>query len=350
MKLFAVASCLAAAIATSPPDYDAQWDAFVSQFNKTYVSANDEAAHFAIFKTNLDTILAHNEKNVGYTYGVNAFSDLTTAEFANARLGWKKPETSELYGGLPFLGNHSYQGEALPDSVDHVKDGLVTAIKDQGHCGSCWIFSAVGGLEGAYAKSTKSLVALAEQQVLDCLHSIFPPTLGCSGGSMGPVFNFAKANDMCKMESYPYVAQAGSCHESKCTVGVKKGAYIGWKGLAPVGKIVPASYNAMMSAVAQQPVSVSIEADQDVFHHYSSGVVVGNCGQKPDHGVLVVGYGHDDNLKKDYWKIKNSWGLTWGEKGYVRILRGASGTFGRGECAILNSPAYPIAASAEIVV
>merc|ERR1711957_907179 len=167
--------------------------------------------------------------------------------------------------------------------------------------------SAVGGLEGAYTKATRNLVALAEQQVLDCQHSLFPPTLGCSGGSMGPVFNYAKSHDMCKMDSYQYEAKKGTCQMSKCTVGVTKGTFTGWKGLAPVGKLIPASYKAMMSAVMQQPVSVSIEADKDVFHQYTSGVVTGACGQMPDHGVLVVGYGTDPKLG-DFWKIKNSWG------------------------------------------
>jgi C1A family cysteine protease len=347
MKSAALVSCLLIfAVASSTPNYESEWAAFKAKFGKKYADSQEDAMRFAVFKRNVDKVRAQNSQNTGVKYAVNSMSDLTTEEFASARLGWKKLESAEMFGGLQFLGNHSYNDEALPDSVDHVSDGLVTPIKDQGQCGSCWIFSAVGGLEGAYAKATGSLMALAEQQVLDCEHSIFPPTLGCSGGSMGPVFNYAKSHDMCKMESYAYQAKAGTCQMSTCTVGVKKGTFTGWKGLAPIGKLIPASYNAMMSAVAQQPVSVSIEADKDVFHHYSSGVVDGKCGQKPDHGVLVVGYGHDASLNKDYWKIKNSWGVSWGEQGYVRILRGAKGTFGRGECAVLNSPAYPVAASA----
>jgi len=343
--------CLVAcALATATPIDQGEWAAFKAKFGKSYTSSKEDAMRFAIFKANLDTITEHNAKNTGVTYDLNPMSDLTSAEFASSRLGWKRMAPSEIYDGLPFVGNHSYGGEPLPDAVDHVKDGLVTDIKDQGHCGSCWIFSAVGGLEGAYAKSTGRLVALAEQQVLDCEHSIFPPTLGCSGGSMSPVFKYALAQPMCSMDSYPYQARAGTCQISTCTVGAAKGTFTGWKGLAPIGKLIPAKYAAMMSAVAQQPVSVSIEADRDVFHHYASGVVDGNCGQKPDHGVLVVGYGHDSSLKKDYWKIKNSWGNSWGEKGYVRILRGASGTFGRGECAVLNSPAYPVAGGAELVI
>lgn len=228
----------------------------------------------------------------------------------------------------------------------------MTAVKDQGQCGSCWIFSAIGSLEGAYQVARGKLVSLAEQQILDCDHSILPPTLGCSGGSMGPVFNYAKGNSVCTEQSYPYTSgttgKGGTCASSKCTEGLPKGAVTGWKGLAPVGKIIPASLKDMMSAVAQQPVSVSIEADKDVFHHYSGGVVKGSCGSMPDHGVLVVGYGTDAKLG-DYWKVKNSWGADWGEAGYVRIARGVTW---RGECAILNSPSYPIVSStsAEVVV
>lgn len=351
MKCFASVLCFAAcAIATTALDYHGEWAAFKAEFGKTYTSSKEDSMRFAIFTANLDTIIEHNAKNTGVTYDLNTMSDLTTAEFASSRLGWKRIIPSQMYDGLPFLGNHSYGGELLPDAVDHIKDGLVTPIKDQGNCGSCWIFSAVGGLEGAYAKSTGRLVALAEQQVLDCEHSIFPPTLGCNGGSMGPVFNYAEGHNLCRMDSYPYKAKAGKCQMRTCTVGAAKGAFTGWKGLAPIGKLIPATYTAMMSAVAQQPVSVSVEADKDVFHHYASGVVDGLCGQMPDHGVLVVGYGHDSSLKKDYWKIKNSWGSTWGENGYVRILRGASSTLGRGECAVLNSPAYPVAGHTELVV
>merc|ERR1712194_357799 len=114
---------------------------------------------------------------------------------------------------------------------------------------------------------------------------------------------------------------------------------MGYKGLAPVARLIPASMNAMMSALQQQPVSVSIEADKAVFQQYVGGVVVGACGQMPDHGVLVVGYGTDEKYG-DYFKIKNSWGADWGEHGYVRIARGTA-PFGRGECAVLNSPSYP---------
>jgi len=334
-------------VSATVPDYHGLWELFKLNYTKSYDAKDmEEALRFSIFQHNVDKIWAHNGKNLNYKYGINAFSDLTKEEFASARLGWKSPQNGDLYGGLPFLGNHTYHGETLPDSVDHTTDNLVTHIKDQGQCGSCWIFSAVGGLEGAYALARRELKVLAEQQVLDCLHSILPPTMGCSGGSMSPVFSFATSHGMCSEDSYAYEAKAGSCRSDSCTVAVPSGVFTGYKGLAPVARIVPASYQAMMSAVAQQPVSVSIEADKDVFHLYTSGIVDGACGQMPDHGVLVVGYGHDATLNEDYWKIKNSWGSSWGEEGYVRILRG-NGV--RGECAILNSPSYPIASAGLLV-
>lgn len=350
MKFFLVLSLVVLGSA-SVPDYHGLWNLFKLTYNKNYdTNGVEEASRFNIFQHNVDIIQAHNAKNLNYKYGINAFCDLTTKEFGSARLGWKLPENGEFYGGVPFLGNHTYLGEDLPTSVDHVANGLVTPIKDQGQCGSCWIFSAVGALEGAYAKARgkDALVSLAEQQVLDCEFDLFPPTMGCSGGSMGPVFGFAKKHAMCTTESYPYEAAKGTCREKNCIVGVAKGDYTGWVGLAPIAKLIPASYHNMMSAVAQQPVSVSIEADKDVFHLYKKGIVKGACGQLPDHGVLVVGYGRDPELNNEtYYKIKNSWGESWGENGYVRILRDPSSW--RGECAILNGPSYPVASTKLLV-
>jgi len=331
------------------PQYETMWEKFKLDYKKTYSSTGDEEqVRFQTFKANVDIVAEANSKHLSYSLGINAYSDLTSDEFVKARMGFKMPTPAQQYEGATFLGNHSWAGEDLPASIDWTAKGAVTPIKDQGHCGSCWIFSAVGALEGAYEIATGTLVSLAEQQILDCDHSIFPPTLGCKGGSMGPVFNYAEKNELCTMKSYPYHAAAGKCSQSACVAGVPKGKVTGWKGLALIGKFIPASYKNMMSAVAQQPVSVSIAADHDVFHHYSSGVVDGDCGQMPDHGVLVVGYGTDPD-HGDYWKIKNSWGPSWGEKGFVRIKRGGSW---RGECAVLNSPSYPVASRGtdEVVV
>jgi len=119
----------------------------------------------------------------------------------------------------------------------------------------------------------------------------------------------------------------------KCTVGIPKGGVVGFKDVATD------SSQALMSAVARQPVSIAIEADKPVFQLYKRGVLTTDCGTKLDHGVLVVGYGTDRG--KDYWKVKNSWGATWGEKGYIRLTRG---TKGPGECGLEAQPSYPVVA------
>lgn len=325
---------------------DPAWERFKRKFDKLYESSEEEHRRLNAWQKNCAYINAENAKGHSYVLGENQFSDQTRDEFFALKLGFEMPAHSVLYGGIDFLGNHTFDGQALPGSVDWTARGAVTEIKNQGQCGSCWVFSAVGAMEGAYQIASGKLVSLAEQQIVDCDHQFFPPTMGCSGGSMAPAFEFAKTHGICTESSYPYEAKNDKCHAANCTIGLPQGKVVGYKGLAPVARIVPASETAMMSAVAQQPVSVAIAANSDIFMHYKSGVIDGNCGQLPDHGVLVVGYGTDPS-GEEYWKVKNSWGASWGEDGYVRIKRGRSW---RGECAILNSPSYPVVSKTNVVV
>lgn len=102
-----------------------------------------------------------------------------------------------------------------------------------------------------------------------------------------------------------------------------------------------------MSAVAQQPVSIAVDAGNNLFMNYKSGVLSGNCGEQLDHGVLLVGYGVDPT-GGDYWKVKNSWGQAWGMSGYVLIKRGTS--MKGGECGILQDPSYPVVSGSSNVV
>jgi len=312
----------------------------------------EEKARFIIFKNNLEHIRTENARGLSHTLGINHFADLELAEFKSIYMSAKPSDPLQMWEGAPYLGNHTYHGEELAWSVDWSQRGAVTPVKSQGHCGSCWIFSGIAALESAYKIAGGPLQSLSEEQVLECSQSWIPPTAGCYGGSVGPVFKYAHSSQLCTQASYPYTSTSGhvygKCSMWKCRVGIPKGAVVGWKGLSYVAKILPTTEATMMSAVMRQPVSVGVNADAAVFKFYHGGVITNGCGIFPDHAVLVVGYGAEPRYGK-YWKIKNSWGSWYGEHGFVRIGRGITW---RGECAILTMPSYPVVRrwSSEVVV
>jgi len=277
------------------------------------------------FANNDDIIEQHNAQNLTFTLGHNKFSHLDVTEWREeVRLGLGYPNHD------PAENVHEHSGESLPSSVDWRSSGAVTGVKDQGSCGSCWSFSSTGALEGANKIKTGTLVSLSEQHFVDCDNN---GDHGCFGGLMDNAFEWAQKNGgVCSESSYPYNAKKGSCQNTGCGTH-----YAAPKSFTDVKTN---DENALMSALAQQPVSVAIEADQSAFQLYKSGVFTAPCGTNLDHGVLAVGYGTDNGV--DYWIVKNSWGTSWGEDGYIRLVRAVKDQ-PEGQCGILaGPPSYPV--------
>jgi len=300
---------------------DASFEEWMQQFGKTY-NGDEMQKREQIFNDNMAFIESENAKGNSYTLGWTPFMDLTNDEFKAGYLGFAAP--SELFEGAVNLGSHEATGDAAA-TVDWRSKGAVTPVKNQGQCGSCWAFSTTGGIEGAWEISTNQLVSLSEQQFVDCDKS----SNGCGGGLMSSAFQWAESQDLCTEQEYSYEAVDGSCRANGCT-GISAGGITGYKS-------VSSSKSALESAITKGPVSVAIEADQSAFQFYTGGVMSGTCGTQLDHGVLAVGYDSES------WIVKNSWGASWGESGYIRLTNNGN------QCGILNSAAYPVVSSSVTV-
>lgn len=308
---------------------------FQQRFAKKYATDDEYSDRFVIFQKNLNAIVSHNlDTTQNFTMGVNQFTDMTPAEFKAYTTGFTPKYGAPKYG-LMFgadCSSFSGTGKTVPDSYDWRSHGAVTPIKDQGQCGSCWSFSATGSMEGAWAIEHGDLVSLSEQELVDCA-GIRYGNMGCNGGLMDSAFQYAIDKGMCTESSYAYTSgvskTAGTC--TNCD------AVVSFSGCADVA---PNNQVALKEAVSMGPVSVAIEADTRYFQSYSGGVLTAaTCGTTLDHGVLVVGYGEENGQK--YWLVKNSWGTSWGDAGYVKIARSESTNDG-GVCGIAMQPSYPI--------
>jgi hypothetical protein len=301
------------------PQYRPLFEKFTKTFNKSYADAAEYEYRFKVFVENSLYIEDYNSKSNNVKLGMNHFGDLSYAEWRRTHVGcYQSAKNREL--NIVELD----ESNVPADTVDWRTKGAVTGVKDQGQCGSCWAFSTTGAVEGIGKIAGGALVSVSEQELVDCSKN---GNNGCGGGLMDYAFQWIVQNGgLCSESDYPYTARDGTCRKSSCQ-SVPSSKIKGYQDVARN------SESQLKVAVSRQPVSVAIEADQPAFQFYKSGIFSGACGTNLDHGVLAVGYG--DN----YWIVKNSWGASWGDQGYILLAMGMNGN--AGECGIAIEPSYP---------
>uniref|UniRef100_A0A8C7DNS9 Pro-cathepsin H n=1 Tax=Oncorhynchus kisutch TaxID=8019 RepID=A0A8C7DNS9_ONCKI len=302
----------------------AVYSAMLNRNYTSFVYDMEEYYHrLQIFIENKRRIDYHNEGNHKFTMGLNQFSDLTFAEFRKSFL-LTEPQNCSATKGSHVSSNGPY-----PESVDWRKKGhYVTAVKNQGPCGSCWTFSTTGCLESVTAIATGKLLQLSEQQLVDCAQAF--NNHGCNGGLPSQAFEYIKYNKgIMTEEDYPYTA-----HDDTCKFKTELAAAF----VKDVVNITKYDEMGMLDAVARfNPVSLAYEVTSD-FMHYDGGVYTSmechNTTDTVNHAVLAVGYGEEKGTP--YWIVKNSWGSSWGMKGYFFIERG------KNMCGLAGCSSYPL--------
>ena len=294
-----------------------EFRSYINKFSKSY-SESEYLARFQNFRDNQVFIRKSNSEQSDVILAANAFADMTFQEFKAKYLKSKTLRASPVEVIDLDL-------EAANSTVDWRTKGVLTPVKDQGSCGSCWAFSATGAIEAAWAIAKGKVVSLSEQQLVSCSLEV---NQGCDGGFASEAFKYVIENGGINTEAaYPYLGKDAVCNktlEEEKVVNISNSA-----------GVAASNYKALMASVTNQPTSTGVEANVQ-WMFYSSGVITQRCGSDLNHDTLTVGY--DSTAAVPYWIVKNSWGTGWGIGGYIQIGMSA----GVGVCGINMAAYYPI--------
>jgi cathepsin F len=315
-----VVALLGSAFAASVED---QFTAFVHKFNKVYSSDAEYQQRLSVFRSNLALIKQKNAQaraqDLQVEFGVTQFTDMSPAEFKAKVLSKTPAVPNPEWPVAPAYTDE--QLAAIPSTFDWREHGAVTPVKNQGDCGSCWSFSTTGNVEGQWFLAGNPLTSLSEQNLVDCDHTCMEYDgektcdEGCDGGLQPNAYTYIIGNGgIDTEESYPYEGVDGTCKFSASNVGAKISNYT-----------MVSSNETQMAAYLVEHGPLAIAADAAEWQFYFGGVFDWPCGSNLDHGILIVGFGNQTSIvgrHTPYWIVKNSWGPTWGEAGYLKIERG----------------------------
>uniref|UniRef100_UPI00358EE9D2 procathepsin L-like n=1 Tax=Myxine glutinosa TaxID=7769 RepID=UPI00358EE9D2 len=315
------------------PSLDSSWLAW-KRFHGKHYTNNEDVWRRLVWERNLHMIETHNLEHSmakhSFTMEMNHFGDMTRDEFRMRMNGMRANTTtrgSRARQSVTFLPPLNFQ---IPAHVDWRNKGLVTNVKDQKQCGSCWSFGATGALEGQWARrGSNRAPSLSEQNLMDCSQA--QGNNGCQGGSLDGAFQYVIENNGIDSESsYPYEAKDGRpCRYRTATRSASA------TGLVDLPQGNERTLQVAVASVG--PVAVAFDASHQSFQFYKNGIYYEpDCDtQILDHAVIAVGYGSEDG--EDYWLVKNSWGEGWGDNGYVKIARNRGN-----HCGIASTASYPL--------
>jgi len=271
---------------------------WMTEYSKVY--QHEEFFHrYNTFKSWVDYVDTHNAGNFTWEAGLNQFSDLTPTEFQAIYLSGLAVSPADTVATPASL-----EVFTPANDIDWRDKGAVTPVKNQGSCGSCWAFSAIGIVEGWGFNTEGTLNDLSEQQLVDCAGSY--GNQGCNGGWHDKAVDYLADVGSCLQKDYPYTARTGTCKKTCTPV------------LTPNKSVRGSTEAALSAALNNGPVGVAVDASGG-FQSYRSGIFSGPCGTNLNHAILAVGF---NSSPSGYWIVKNSWGTNWGFKGYIHMAQG----------------------------